>query len=58
MTAKESGSLRLYANLEVQVESKVLDEDYPIPAIETIFYNLHGNSDFGNIDISDAYYQT
>ena len=45
-------------DLEVQVKSKVMDEDYPIPAIENIFHKLHGTSVFGNIDISDAYYQT
>ena len=45
-------------DLEVQVKSKVMDEDYPIPAIENIFHILHETSDFGNIDISDAYYQT
>ena len=45
-------------DLEVQLKSKVMDEDYPIPAIENIFHNLHGTSGFGNIDKSDAYYQT
>ena len=45
-------------DLEVQVKSKDMDEDYPIPAIENIFHKLHWTSDFGNIDISDAYYQT
>ena len=33
-----------------------MDEDYPIPDIETIFHNLHGASYFGKIDLSDAYY--
>ena len=35
-----------------------MDEDYPLPDMETIFQNLHGASYFGKIDLSDAYYQT
>ena len=35
-----------------------MDEDYPTPDMETIFHNLHGASYFGQIDLSDAYYQT
>ena len=34
-----------------------MDEDYPIPDMETIFHNLYGASNFGKIDLSDAYYQ-
>ena len=34
-----------------------MDEDYPIPDMETIFHNLHGASYFVKIDLSDAYYQ-
>ena len=34
-----------------------MDEDYPIPDMETNFHNLHGDSYFGKIDLSDAYYQ-
>ena len=34
-----------------------MDEDYPIPDMETISHNLHGASYFGNIDLSDAYCQ-
>ena len=34
-----------------------MDEDYPIPDMETIFHNLHWASYFGKIDLSDAYYQ-
>ena len=34
-----------------------MDEEYPIPHMETIFHNLHGASYFGNIDLSGAYYQ-
>ena len=58
MRAREIGSLRLCADLEVQLKCKVMDEVYPIPDIETIFHNLHETSDFGTIDLSDAYYQT
>ena len=58
MRAREIGSLRLCADLEVQLKSKVMDEVYPTPAIENIFHKIHGTSDFGNIDISDAHYQT
>ena len=34
-----------------------MDEDYPIPDMDTIFHNLHGASYFGKNDLSDAYYQ-
>ena len=34
-----------------------MDEDYPIPDIETIFHNLHGPRSLAKIDLSDAYYQ-
>ena len=35
-----------------------MDEDYPIPDMETVFHNLHGASYFGKIDFADAYYQS
>ena len=34
-----------------------MDEDYPIPDMETIFLNLHGALHFDKIDLSDACYQ-
>ena len=34
-----------------------MDEDYPIPDMETIFHNPHGASYSVKIDLSDAYYQ-
>ena len=34
-----------------------MDEDYPIPDMETTFHDLHGASYFGKFDLSDAYYQ-
>ena len=40
-----------------QWHGKVMDEDYPIPDMETIFHKLHGASYFGKIDLSVAYYQ-
>ena len=55
---KKSGELRLCVDLKVHINGKVMDEDYPIPDMETIFHNLHGVSYFGKIDLSDAYYQT
>ena len=54
---KKNGSLRLCVDLKVHINGKVMDEDYPIPDMETIFHNLHGASYFGKIDLSDAYYQ-
>ena len=54
---KKSGELRLFVDLKVHINGKVMDEDYPIPDMETIFHNLHGASHFGKIDLSDAYYQ-
>ena len=54
---KKNGALRLCVDLKVLINGKVMDEDYPIPDMETIFHNLHGASYFGKIDLSDAYYQ-
>ena len=54
---KKSGELRLCVDLKVHVNGKVMDEDYRIPDMETIFHNLHGASYFGKINLSDAYYQ-
>ena len=39
---KKNGALRLCVDLKVHINGKVMDEDYPIPGTETIFYNLHG----------------
>ena len=49
--------LRLCMDLKLHINGKVMDEDYPIPDMETIFHNLHGAPYFGKIDLSDAYYQ-
>ena len=54
---KLNGALRLCVDLKVHINGKVMDEDYPIPDMETIFHYLHGASYFGKIDLSDAYYQ-
>ena len=54
---RKNGALRLFVDLKVHINGKVMDEDYPIPDIETIFHNLHGASYFGKIDLSDSYYQ-
>ena len=53
---KNSGEMRLFVDSKVHINGKVIDEDYPIPDMETIFHNLHGASYFGKIDLSDAYY--
>ena len=53
---KENEALRLCVDLNVHINGKVMDEDYPIPDMETIFHNFHGASYFRKIDISDAYY--
>ena len=34
-------------DLEVRINGNVMDEDYPIPEMKTIFHNLHGASYFG-----------
>ena len=54
---KKNGPLRLCVDLKVHINGKVMDEDYPIPDMETIFHNIHGASYFGKINLSDAYYQ-
>ena len=50
---KKSGELRL----ESAYQWQGVDEDYPMPDIETIFHNLHGASYFCKIELSIAYYQ-
>ena len=54
---KKNGPLRLCVDLKVHINGKVMDEDYTIPDMETIFHNIHGASYFGKINLSDAYYQ-
>ena len=54
---KRSGELRFSVHLKVHINSKVMDEDYPLPDKETIFQNLHRALDFGKIDLSVAYYE-
>ena len=54
---KTNGALRLCVDPKVHINGKVMDEDYPIPDVETIFNNLNGAYYFGKIDLSDAYYQ-
>ena len=40
--------------MKVHINGKVMDEDYPIPDMETIFPNINAASYFGKIDLSDA----
>ena len=42
---------------KVHTNGKVMDKDYPIPDMDTIFHNLHRASYFGKIDHSDYYYR-
>ena len=56
MAAEKNGALRLWVDLKDHINGKVMDEDYPIPDMETIFHNLHRASYFRTIDLSDAYY--
>ena len=39
---KKNGALRLCVDLKVHINCKVVNEDYPIPDMETIFHNLRG----------------
>ena len=39
---KKNGALRSCVDLKVHINAKVMDEDYPIPDMETIFRNNHG----------------
>ena len=48
---KKSDDLGLCVELKVHINGKVMDEDYPIPDMETIVHNLHGASNFGQIDL-------
>ena len=54
---KKSGELRLCADSKTHINGKVMDEEYTIPNMETIFQNLHGASYFGRIDLSCPFYQ-
>ena len=54
---KKRGKLRLCVDLKVHINGKVMDEDYPIPDMETILQKQHVASYFGKVDLSDAYYQ-
>ena len=54
---RKNGALRLCVYLEVHINGKVMDEDYPITDMESIFHNLYGASYFDKTDLSDAYYQ-
>ena len=54
---KKSGEFRFCVDLKVHINGKVMDGDYQIPDLKTIFHNLHGASYFRKIDLSDAYYQ-
>ena len=51
---KKNGALRLCMNLKDHIRGKVMDEDFPLPDMDTIFHNLHGAPYFGKIDLSDA----
>ena len=44
-------------DMKVHINGRVMDEDYLIPDMETIFHNLHGALYFDKIDLSDTYYQ-
>ena len=39
---KKNGDLRLWADYNVHINGKVMDEDYPLSNMETIFHNLCG----------------
>ena len=41
---KKNEALGLCLEPKVHFNSKVMDDDYPLPDMETIFYNLHGAS--------------
>ena len=47
----KSGELRPCVNLKVHINCKVMDEDYPIPDMETTFHNLRGASNIGKTDL-------
>ena len=50
---KKSGELTLCVALKMHINGKVMDEDYPIPDLETIFHKLHGVSYFGKIELDE-----
>ena len=51
---KKNGARRLCVDLKVHINGKVMDEDYPIPDMETILHKLLGASYFEKIDLPDA----
>ena len=52
---KNSGELRPCVDLKVHINSKFMEDDYPIPDMGTIFHNLHRASCFVIIHLSDDY---
>ena len=54
---KKIGEMRPCVDLKMNINGKVMDEDYSIAVLETTFRNLYWASSFGKIDLSDAYYQ-
>ena len=53
---KKNGELRLSVDSKFHIKGKIMDKDYPISDIETIFHKLYEASFFGKIDLSDANY--
>ena len=43
---RSSGELRLCVDLKLHISGKVMNEDYPMPDMETIFHYLHEASYF------------
>ena len=54
---KPNGSIRVCADYKVGVNSKICNDYFPLPQVETAFANMAGMSWFAKIDLSNAYFQ-
>ena len=55
---KAGGEMRLCVDLKMHMKGKIMDEDYPMPDMETILHYPYGASYIGKNGLSDAKYQT
>ena len=54
---KRDKSLRMCVDFKVHVNKAIKSDAYPLPAMETIFADLCGATDFARLDLKDAYWQ-
>ena len=55
---KPNVSIRVCADYKVGVNSKICNDYFPLPQVETAFSSMAGMSWFAKIDVSNAYFQS